>query len=96
MLSELLNLGHSVEKSYPLQMNVNLVPCGFGGLLLIVLVPLFMVESTLTALISANALRMGLFYYYSQKRVYLPYKFGYLYSAISAAVVATCFGQISA
>jgi O-antigen/teichoic acid export membrane protein len=96
MLSKLLNFGHSVEKSYPLQMNVNLVHCGFGGLLLIILVPLFMVGGTLTALISANALRMGLFYYYSQKRVYLPYKFDYLYSVMSAAAVATCFGQISA
>jgi len=25
----------------------------------------------------------------------LPYKFGYLYPAISAAVVATWFGQVS-
>jgi len=30
---------------------------------------------------TANALRMGLFYYYSQKRLCLPYNFGYLYTA---------------
>jgi len=95
MLSDLLNLGCFVEKSSQLQMNINLVACGFGGLLLIILVPLFMVEGALIALISANAIRLALFYYYSQKKVYLPYKFGYLYSAISAAIVATLFGQMS-
>ncbi|HCH69754.1 MAG TPA: hypothetical protein DE042_04505 [Colwellia sp.] len=96
MLSELFNLGCFVEKSSRLQMNLNLVSCGFGAVLLVILVPLFMIEGALTALISANALRMWLFYYYSQKKVYLPYKFGYLYSAISAAVIATWFGQMSA
>ncbi|NQY48494.1 MAG: oligosaccharide flippase family protein [Colwellia sp.] len=95
MLSDLLNLGCFVEKNSQLQMNINLVACGFGGLLLIVLVPLFMVAGALAALIIANAIRMGLFYYFSQKKVYLPYKFGYLYPAISAAIVATWFGQIS-
>ena len=76
-------------------MNINIVACGFGGLLLIILVPLISVAGALTALIAANTIRMGLFYYFSQKKVYLPYKLGYLYSAISAAVVATWFGQIS-
>jgi O-antigen/teichoic acid export membrane protein len=95
MLSDLLNLGCFVEKSTQLQMNINLVSCGIGGLLLIILVPLFMVIGALTALIIANALRLVLFYYFSQKKVYLPYKFGYLYLAVSVAVVATFFGQIS-
>ena len=95
MLTDLLNLGCFVEKISRVQMNINLVACGLGGLLLIILVPLFSVEGALTALIAANIIRLGLFYYFSQKKVYLPYKFGYLYSAISAAVVATWFGQIS-
>lgn len=95
MLSDLLNLGCFVEKSSQVQMNINLVACGFGGILLFILVPLYMVVGALTALITANAIRMGLFYYFSQKKVYLPYKFGYLYPAISAAIVATWFGQIS-
>jgi len=95
MLSDLLNLGCFVEKSSQLQMNINLVACGFGGLLLIILVPLFMVDGALIALIVAGIIRMVLFYYFSQKKVYLPYKFGYLYSAISAAVVATWFGQLN-
>jgi O-antigen/teichoic acid export membrane protein len=60
-----------------------------------ILPPLFMVIGALTALIIANALRLVLFYYFSQKKVYLPYKFGYLYLAVSVAVVATFFGQIS-
>jgi len=38
---------------------------------------------------------MALFYYFSQKKVYLPYKFGYLFSAISAAFIATWFGQVA-
>jgi O-antigen/teichoic acid export membrane protein len=95
MLSELLNLGCFVEQSTQLQMNINLVACGFGGLLLIVLVPLLRVEGALISLISANAIRMGLFYYYSQKKIFLPYKFGYLFSAISAAFIATWFGQVA-
>ncbi|WP_019026218.1 lipopolysaccharide biosynthesis protein [Colwellia piezophila] len=95
MLADLLNLGCFVEKSTQLQMNINLVASAFGGLLLILLVPLFRVEGALTALIAANAIRMVLFYYFSQKKVYLPYKFGYLYPAISAAVVATWFGQVT-
>ncbi|MEY8215754.1 MAG: oligosaccharide flippase family protein [Colwellia sp.] len=95
MLSDLLNLGCFVEKSSKVQMNINLVASGIGGLLLIILVPLFMVEGALIALIVAGIIRMGFFYYFSQKKLYLPYKFGYLYSAISAAVVATWFGQLS-
>jgi len=95
MLSELLNLGCFVEKNTQVQMNINLAACGFGGLLLIILVPLYMTNGALIALIAANAIRMGLFYYFSQKKVYLPYKFGYLYSAISAAFIATWFGQVA-
>lgn len=95
MLADLFNLGCFVEKSSQLQMNINLVASAFGGVLLIILVPQFMIEGALIALIVANGIRMVLFYYFSQKKVYLPYKFGYLYSAISAAVVATWFGQIS-
>ena len=95
MLAELLNLGCYVEESSKVQMNINLASCGIGGLLLIILVPLLMIQGALIALIAANALRMVLFYYYSQKKLYLPYKFGYLYSAISAAAVATWFGQVS-
>jgi len=95
MLSDLLNLGCFVEKSSQVQMNINLVACGVGGILLIILVPLFMVQGALTSLVVANTIRMGLFYYYSQKKIFLPYKFGYLYSAISAAIVVTWFGQIN-
>jgi len=95
MLSDLLNLGCFVEKSSQVQMNINLVACGIGGILLIILVPLFMVQGALTSLVVANTIRMGLFYHYSQKKIFLPYKFGYLYSAISGAIVVTWFGQIS-
>jgi len=95
MLADLLNLGCFVEKDTQVQMNINLAACGFGGLLLIILVPLFMTNGALFSLIAANAIRMVLFYYFSQKKVYLPYKFGYLYSAISAAFIATWFGQVA-
>ncbi|OUR61537.1 hypothetical protein A9Q74_08695 [Colwellia sp. 39_35_sub15_T18] len=95
MLTDLLNLGCFVEKNSQVQMNINLIACGIGGLLLVMLIPVFKVQGALTALIAANMIRMGLFYYFSQKKVYLPYKFGYLYSAISAAIVVTWFGQIS-
>lgn len=95
MISELLNLGCFVEKNSQVQMNINLFSCGVGGVLLILLVPHFMVQGALVALIIANTIRMVLFYYYSQKKLYLPYRFGYLYSALSAAVVATWFGQVS-
>lgn len=95
MLADLLNLGCFVEKNSKVQMNINLVASGFGGLFLIILVPLFMIEGALTSLIAANIIRMALFYYFSQRQVYLPYKFGYLFSAISAAFVATWIGQIN-
>jgi len=94
MLSDLLNLGCFIEKSSQLQMNINLISCGIGGLLLIILIPLFMVAGALMALIIASTIRMMLFYYFSQKKFYLPYKFGYLYSAMSAAFIATWFGQV--
>jgi O-antigen/teichoic acid export membrane protein len=95
MLSDLLNLGCFIEKSSKVQMNINLVASGIGGLLLILLVPLFMIDGALIALIVAGIIRFGLFFYFSQKKVYLPYKFSYLYPAIGAAVVATWFGQVS-
>jgi len=95
MLSDLLNLGCFVEKSSKVQMNINLVASAVGGLLLILLVPVFRVNGALIALIVAGVIRLVLFYYFSQKKIYLPYKFGYLYPAISAAVVATWFGQVS-
>lgn len=95
MLSDLLNLGCFIEKSSKIQMNINLVASGIGGLLLILLVPLFMIDGALIALIVAGIIRFGLFFYFSQKKVYLPYKFSYLYPAIGAAVVATWFGQVS-
>lgn len=95
MLADLLNLGCFVEKNSQIQMKINLVSCGFGGLLLLILVPSFMIAGALSALILANTMRMALFYYYSQKKVYLPYKFGYLFPAVSAAFVATYVGQIS-
>ena len=95
MLSDLLNLGCFVEKSTQLQMNINLVASAIGGFLLIILVPLLRIDGALIALVVAGLIRMGFFYYYSQKKVYLPYKFVFLYPAISAAVVATWFGQMS-
>ena len=95
MLSDLLNLGCFIEKSSKVQMNINLVASGIGGLLLMLLVPLFMIDGALIALIVAGIIRFGLFFYFSQKKVYLPYKFSYLYPAIGAAVVATWFGQVS-
>jgi O-antigen/teichoic acid export membrane protein len=95
MLSDLLNLGCFVEKISKVQMNINLVASAVGGLLLMLLVPLLMVDGALIALIVAGITRLGLFYHFSQKKLYLPYKFGYLYPAISAAVVATWFGQVS-
>ena len=95
MLSDLLNLGCFIEKSSKVQMNINLVASTIGGLLLILLVPLFMIDGALIALIVAGIIRFGLFFYFSQKKIYLPYKFSYLYPAIGAAVVATWFGQVS-
>ncbi|MCP4987943.1 MAG: oligosaccharide flippase family protein [Colwellia sp.] len=95
MLAELLNLGCFVDKNTQIQMNINLASCGLGGLLLLIFVPLFMINGALISLIAANATRMFLFYYFSQKKVYLPYKLGYLYSAISAAFIATLFGQMA-
>jgi O-antigen/teichoic acid export membrane protein len=95
MLSDLLNLGCFVDKNTQLQMNINLFSCGLGGLLLVILVPLFMIKGALISLIAANVMRMALFYYFSQKKVYLPYKLPYLYSAISAAFIATWFGQVA-
>ena len=95
LLSDLLNLGCFVEKSSKVQMNINLVASAIGGLFLILLIPIFSIDGALIALIVAGITRLALFYYFSQKKLYLPYKFGYLYPAISAAVVATWFGQVS-
>jgi len=95
ILADLLNLGCFVEKNSQTQMNINLVTCGIGALFLAVLVPKFMVVGALMSLIVANSIRMALFYYFSQKKLYLPYKFGYLFSALGGAFFATWFGQIA-
>lgn len=93
MLSDLLNLGCFIEENSQLQMHINLAACAIGGLLLVALIPYFSIAGALAALIVANSIRTALFYYFSQKKVYLPYKFGHLCSAISAAFIATWLGQ---
>jgi len=95
MLADLLNLGCFVEKNSQTQMNINLATCGFGALFLVLLVPPFMVVGALISLLIANSIRMALFYYLSQQKVYLPYQFGYLVSALGVAFFATWFGQIT-
>jgi O-antigen/teichoic acid export membrane protein len=94
MVSELLNLGCFIDKNSQLQMNINFISCGIGALLLFVLIPQFMIVGALVSLLTANLTRLALFYCYSQKQLYLPYKFGYLYTAFGATIVAMWLGQI--
>ncbi len=94
MVSELLNLGCFIDKSSQTQMNINFFSCGVGALLLLVLVPIFMVVGAIASLLVANILRLVLFYHYSQKQLYLPYRFGYLCTAFGAAIIAMWLGQL--
>lgn len=95
LIAELLNLGCYVDKNSQVQMHINLVSCAIGACLLVLLVPKFMVIGAVASLLVANFLRMTLFFYYSQKRIYLPYKYGYLSSAFVVTFVAFCLGQYS-
>jgi len=95
MLTDLLNLGCFIDKNSKTQMNINLLSCGFGAILLITHIPTYGIEGALFSLIVANIVRMLLFYHYSQKRIYLPYKLSYLASAFSVAMIATWLGQIN-
>ena len=94
MLSDLLNLGCFVDKNSQLQMNINIAACSIGAILLFILIPKFMIEGALAALIIANMARTVMFYYFSQQKIYLPYKFKFLSSSIITAFVVTCVGQI--
>jgi len=94
MVSELLNLGCFIDKSSQLQMKINIFSCGVGALLLFILIPHFMVNGALTSLLLANITRLVLFYFFSQKELYLPYKFGYLSTAFGASLVAMWLGQL--
>jgi len=93
MISELLNLGCFVNKDSQTQMHINFFSCGVGAILLLLLVPSFMIFGAITSLLLANSLRLVLFYYFSQKELYLPYKFGYLFTACGATVIAMWIGQ---
>jgi O-antigen/teichoic acid export membrane protein len=94
MVSELLNLGCFIDKDSQIQMKINCFSCGVGALLLVSLVPHLMVIGALISLLIANSLRLILFYHFSQKRLYLPYKFTYLYTAFGATIVALYLGQL--
>ncbi len=95
MVSELLNLGCFIDKTSQLQMKINLVSCSVGAFLLITLVPELMIVGAIISLTLANSLRLLLFYYYSQKQLYLPYKFGYLFTSIGVSVIAMWLGQFA-
>jgi len=94
MVSELLNLGCYIEKSSQMQMKINFFSCGIGALLLFILVPQFMILGAIISLLVANSTRLVLFYYFSQKALYLPYKFGYLCTAFGASIIAMWLGQL--
>jgi len=93
MVSELLNLGCYVDKDSKLQMNINLVSCGVGALLLFALIPSFNISGALAALIFANITRLALFYYFSQQQLQLPYKFTFLYTSFGVSTFAVLIGQ---
>ncbi len=94
MIAELLNLGCFVDKNSQIQMKINCFSCGVGAALMLVLIPILSITGALLSLLMANTVRLVLFYYFSQKRLYLPYKFGYLFTAFGASVVAMWLGQL--
>lgn len=93
MISELLNLGCFIKEDSQTQMRINFLSCGIGGMLLLILVPQLMVVGAIASLLIANLLRLVLFYHYSQKQLYLPYKFGYLFTACGTTFIAMWLGQ---
>jgi len=94
MLAELLNLGCFIDKNSQLQMKINFFSCGLGAFLLFVLIPHFMIMGALISLLIANSTRFALFYFFSQQQLYLPYKFGYVYTAFGATIIAMWLGQL--
>ena len=93
LIAELLNLGCFVDKSSYTQMNINVLSSIVGAVLLIIWIPSYFIDGAIYALIVAYAVRLVLFYVISQRRLKLPYQFGYLSSALGFAFIATYLGQ---
>ncbi|NMP32106.1 lipopolysaccharide biosynthesis protein [Thalassotalea sp. M1531] len=93
LISELLNLGCYIDANSQKQMVINMVASVVGALLLFVLIPNYHVVGAIASLLVAYSVRTFLFYFHSQRRLYLPYKLTYLFSALSAFVLITFIGQ---
>lgn len=93
LIAELLNLGCYVDKSSYTQMHINVFSSVVGAVLLMIWVPSYFINGAIYALVIAYAVRLLLFYVISQRRLKLPYQFGYLSSALGFAFIATYLGQ---
>ncbi|MGL5006711.1 MAG: lipopolysaccharide biosynthesis protein [Plesiomonas sp.] len=82
--SELMNVGCYSQSDSKIQMNIHLVTSliGVGGYA--VLIPFFGVFGVIISQLFVNVLRAGLFLYYSQKLLFLPYRW---YGVISSALL---------
>ncbi|REL28010.1 sugar translocase [Thalassotalea euphylliae] len=93
LVGELLNLGCYVDADSQRQMHINLIASAIGAILLVLLIPEFFVNGALAALVVAYSVRALLFYCWSQRRLYLPYRFTHFNLAIVGALMASLVGQ---
>lgn len=91
--SELMNVGCYSQRDSRLQMNIHLLCSAVGVLGYALLIPHFGVAGVIASQFVVNGLRATLFLYFSQKLLYLPYRWYGVVSAAIVMVVALWLGQ---
>jgi len=93
--SDLMNVGCYIESGSQQQMKINIV-CAFIGVIGFILwVPVFGVMGVIYGLGVSTVLRLLLFYFLSQKKLYLPYNFSPIYKAVTLGSMMMLIGQLS-
>jgi O-antigen/teichoic acid export membrane protein len=95
MISELLNLGCYTETNSQLQMRIHTFSCVIGTIGFFILIPMHGIYGAIISILFGNVIRMFLFYYFSQKILFLPYRFKALYTASISTFFLLVIGQWS-
>ena len=95
IVSDLLNLGCFSEKDNRIQMQINLFCTAIGVFGFLVFINSYGVMAIVISLVIVNALRVILFYHFSQQKLFLPYRLLPLYSATTISIALISIGQMS-
>ncbi|SED89478.1 lipopolysaccharide biosynthesis protein [Pseudomonas anguilliseptica] len=92
-MAELLNLGCYVDKHSHTQMLINIFSAALAVLAYACWVESYAVYGVLWAMLLSYGVRLLLFYWFSQRRMALPYALGPLYACSAAALGVLWLGQ---